>query len=141
MAEVFQWRQRVYFHDTDAGGVVFHANYLHFMEAARTEFFQSLGLSVAEARQSGEALFVVYSVTLNFLRPAKLHDELVTTASLDEVGRARVLFDQQILRGGETLVSAKVHIACVDPQSLKPKSLPAELRKRALATLAPSLTR
>ena len=135
MAELFQWRQRVYFHDTDAGGVVFHGNYLHFMEAARTEFFHSLGYGVAELRESGQALFVVYSLKLNFLKPAKLHDELLTSASLDEVGRARLFFDQQISRGGETLASAKVHVACVDPVSLKPKSLPAELRERALATL------
>jgi acyl-CoA thioester hydrolase len=132
----FQWRQRVYFHDTDAGGVVFHGNYLHFMEAARTEFLQSLGYGVNDLRASGEALFVVYSLKLNFLKPARLHDELLTSASLDEIGRARLHFDQQISRGGETLVSAKVHVACVDPISLKPKSLPPGLRQRALATPA-----
>lgn len=134
MDEVFAWPVRVYFHDTDAGGVVFHGNYLHFMEASRTEFLQSLGYSVAQLRQSNEALFVVYSLTLNFIQPAKLHDSLRITASLDEVGRARMIFDQQILRDDETLVSAKVHIACVNPQTLKPTSLPAALRERALAS-------
>ena len=131
---VFVWPVRVYFHDTDAGGVVFHGNYLHFMEASRTEFLQSLGYSVAELRQSGEALFVVYTLKLDFLKPALLHDSLRITASLDEVGRARLIFDQQILRGDETLVRAKVHIACVNPRSLKPASLPATLRERALAS-------
>ena len=133
----FQWRQRVYFHDTDAGGVVFHGNYLHFMEAARTEFLDSLGYGVAALRESGEALFVVYSLKLNFIRPARLHDELSTSVSLDDVGRARLHFDQQISCNGETLVSAKVHIACVDPKSLKPKALPSGLRERAVLTLSP----
>ena len=134
MTEVFSWAQRVYFHDTDAGGVVFHGNYLHFMEAARTEFLQSMGASVAELRERGEALFVVYSLKMDFIKPAQLHDSLHITASLDHVGKVRLMFDQQILRGNETLVSAKVHIACVDPRSLKPTSLPAALRERALAS-------
>jgi len=133
MAEVFSWSQRVYFHDTDAGGVVFHGNYLHFMEAARTEFLQSLGASVRELRESGEALFVVYKLDMNFIKPAYLHDSLRITASLDEVGRARLLFDQKIMRDGETLVAAKVHIASVDPRSLKPAALPGKLRDKALA--------
>jgi acyl-CoA thioester hydrolase len=127
----FSWPIRVYFHDTDAGGVVFHGNYLHFMEAARTEFLQSLGFSVLDLQNSGDALFVVYALTMNFHKSAKLHDELRITASLDRVGRARLAFDQRILRGDETLVSAKVNIACVDPRTLKPTSLPEALKARA----------
>lgn len=134
MAEVFSWPLRVYFHDTDAGGVVFHGNYLHFMEASRTEFLQALGYSVRELREGGEALFVVYKLDMNFIKPAYLHDSLRITASLDEVGRARLLFDQKIMRGEETLVAAKVHIASVDPRTLKPVALPGRLREKALAT-------
>jgi acyl-CoA thioester hydrolase len=133
MAEVFSWPARVYFHETDAGGVVFHGNYLHFMEASRTEFLQSLGFSVRALREGGEALFVVYRLEMNFIQPAQLHDSLQITASLDHVGRARLGFEQKIMRDGETLVDAKVHIASVDPRTLKPVPLPETLRERALA--------
>ena len=131
MRAAFTWSMRVYFHDTDAGGVVFHGNYLHFMEAARTEFLQSLGCSVREVQAAGNALFVVYSLHMDFHKPAHLHDELRITVTLDRVGKARFLFDQRILRGEEVLVSAKINIACVHPQTLKPTPLPETLRARA----------
>ena len=133
---VFEWPMRVYFHDTDAGGLVFHGNYLHFMEAARTEFLQSLGYSVLDLQQSGDALFVVYSLKMDFHQPAKLHDSLKINVSLEDVGRARLAFGQKIMRGDETLVSATVHIACVDPRSLKPAALPRTFRERALVAKA-----
>jgi acyl-CoA thioester hydrolase len=127
-AQPFCWPLRVYFHDTDAGGVVFHGNYLHFMEAARTEYFQARGFNVAELAASGEALFVVYALSVKYHKPARLHDSLRITAAVEEVGRAHLIFDQRVLRDDETLVTAKINIACVDPLTLKPAALPARLR-------------
>lgn len=132
-AAPFSWPVRVYFHDTDAGGIVFHGNYLHFMEASRTEYFQALGYNVAELQQQGEVLFVVHKLELNYYKPARLHDQLRITASIDSMGGARLVFDQQTLRGEELLVRAKVHLATVDPRSLKPIPVPEGVRKRVEA--------
>jgi acyl-CoA thioester hydrolase len=133
-AQSFSWPLRVYFHDTDAGGVVFHGSYLNFMEAARTEYFQSLDFSVAELAASGEALFVVYALNVNYHKPARLHDSLRITASVDEIGRAHLSFDQRVLRGDETLVTAKIDLACVNPRTLKPVALPARLRSENISS-------
>lgn len=127
----FVWPVRVYFHDTDAGGIVFHGNYLHFMEAARTEFLQSLGYNVAELQQAEDGLlFVVYALELKYHQPARLHDQLHISVSVLRVGGARLIFEQRILRGDETLVVAQVSIATVNPRSMKPVPVPDALRRQ-----------
>ena len=126
----FSWPVRVYFHDTDAGGVVFHGNYLHFMEAARTEYFQSLGYNVAELQRAGEVLFVVHKLELNYRAPARLHDQLRVTAEVERMGGARLIFDQRVWRAEELLVSAKVQLATVDPRTLRPVPVPDRIRAR-----------
>lgn len=125
----FVWPVRVYFHDTDAGGIVFHGNYLHFMEAARTEYLQSLGYNVAELQHAQEGvLFVVYGLELKYRKPARLHDSLQITVSVQRVGGARLIFEQQVVRGDETLVTAQVSIATVHPVTMKPVPVPERLR-------------
>ncbi|MBX6392400.1 MAG: YbgC/FadM family acyl-CoA thioesterase [Burkholderiales bacterium] len=125
----FVWPVRVYFHDTDAGGIVFHGNYLHFMEAARTEFLQSLGYNVAELQRAEDGvLFVVYALEMRYHKPARLHDSLQITVAVRHAGRARLIFEQLIKRGEETLVSAQVSIATVHPRTLKPIPVPERLR-------------
>src|SRR5690606_23118733 len=90
----FVWPVRVYFHDTDAGGIVFHGNYLHFMEAARTEFLQSLGYNVAELQRAEDGvLFVVYALEMRYHKPARLHDSLQITVAVRHAGRARLIFE------------------------------------------------
>ena len=91
----------MYFHDTDAGGIVFHGNYLHFMEAARTEYLQSLGYNVAELQHAEDGvLFVVYGLELKYRKPARLHDSLQITVAVQRVGGARLIFEQCVVRDG-----------------------------------------
>jgi len=127
----FAWPVRVYFHDTDAGGIVFHGNYLHFMEAARTEYLQSLGYNVAELQHADDGvLFVVYGLELQYRKPARLHDSLQITVEVKRVGGARLIFEQRVVRDGETLVTAQVSIATVSPRTMKPVPVPDRLRNQ-----------
>ncbi len=127
----FVWPVRVYFHDTDAGGIVFHGNYLHFMEAARTEFLHALGYNVAELQRAEDGvLFVVYGLELKFHKPARLHDALEITVAVMRVGGARLIFEQRVVRDGETLVTAQVSIATVHPRHMKPVPVPDRLREQ-----------
>ena len=127
----FAWPVRVYFHDTDAGGIVFHGNYLHFMEAARTEYLQSLGYNVAELQKAENGvLFVVYALEMKYRKPAKLHDALAITVEVKHVGGARLIFEQRIVRDDEALVIGQVSIATVHPRTMKPVPVPDRLREQ-----------
>jgi len=127
---MFSLSIRVYYQHTDAGGVVYHGTYLDFMEAARIERLHALGLDVAVMAEQDEALFMVYALDVRYHKPARLNDRLVVTADIASVGRARMEFDQRILRGEEELVTAKVVAACVHPRTLKPVAVPAVLRAK-----------
>jgi tol-pal system-associated acyl-CoA thioesterase len=126
----FSFPLRVYIEDTDAGGIVFYVNYLKFMERARTEFMRHLGLP-RERIFSGELMFVVSRVTVDYRAPARLDDDLDATACLHGVGGASLALVQEVRRGGETLVSAEVDLACVNPATLAPRRIPRDM----LATL------
>jgi acyl-CoA thioester hydrolase len=122
---------RVYWEDTDAGGIVFYGNYLKFMERARTEWLSSLGFEQEGMRQSGEGVFVVADTQMRFLKPARLDDRLTVTVTISEVGRASVAFDQQVWRGETLLTQGRVRIGWVlvpagegDP---KPGRIPARI--------------
>jgi acyl-CoA thioester hydrolase len=125
----FSWPLRVYFRDTDAGGMVFHANYLGFMECARTELLQSLGFDLGELARRDQVLFVVHSAQIAYHRPALLNDLLEVTARVSRIGRARLEFEQAVKRGDETLASAKLTLACVRACSHKPVPVPEAIRK------------
>jgi acyl-CoA thioester hydrolase len=127
--EPFVWPVRVYYEDTDSGGVVYYANYLRFCERARTEYLRALGFEQdVLARESG-VLFVVSRVIVEYRRPARFNDLLDVTATLRRAGRASLLFDQQILpagtgQDGEALCTAEVRIACVDAADFRPRPMP-----------------
>lgn len=128
-ARVQPWPVRVYYHHTDAGGVVYHGTYLDFFEAARIELLHACGFDLAELAETRHAMFIVYRIKVDYHKPARLNDRLAVTADIGRVGRARVIFDQRVLRGAETLVSATVEAACVHPRTLSPVPLPDELRE------------
>ena len=120
----FSHTLRVYWEDTDAGGVVFYANYLKFFERARTEWLRSFGHSQQRLREETGAIFVVAETSIRYLRPARLDDELDVTVELLEVGGATMLIAQQALRGGELLAEGRIRIGCVDAATLRPRRIP-----------------
>jgi acyl-CoA thioester hydrolase len=127
---VFSLPVRVYFQDTDAGGVVYHANYLNFMERARTEWLRAHGHSNAGLMKEFGLVFVVRSMKLDYLKPALLDDALDVTVQIDDIGRSRISLLQTVLRGAEVLAEAEVHLVCVSLESFKPVSVPEILRKQ-----------
>lgn len=128
--KVFALPTRVYYQDTDAGGVVYHANYVNFMERARTEWLRTFGYSNAGLMKELGVMFVVRKLELSYLRPALLDDELNVTAQLKDVGRSRLTLVQMVLRGEEVLAEGEVHLVCVGAESFKPVSVPDVLRKQ-----------
>jgi acyl-CoA thioester hydrolase len=134
----FRWASRVYWEDTDGGGIVYYGNYLRFLERARTEWLRSLGFSQRELAEEPGVLFAVVSLNIEYRRPAKLDDELVITCDPAVEGAATIRFAQQIYRGAggaltkdALLVEASVRVACVDARTLRPKRLPEFLAKAA----------
>lgn len=124
MKPAFSFPIRVYWEDTDAGGVVYHASYLRFLERARTEWLRALGAGQQELRERDDIVLVVRGMALEFHRPARLDDELQASVTLLERRHASLQFAQQITRGGEVLVDAKVRAACLVASSFKPRALP-----------------
>ncbi|HEX9392713.1 MAG TPA: tol-pal system-associated acyl-CoA thioesterase [Usitatibacteraceae bacterium] len=130
----FAFPQRVYFEDTDAGGVVYHARYIHFLERARTEWLRYLGFNNGELNRRHKMLWVVSEITINYVKPAKLDDALEVTVAVETLGRVRCSFHQEVRRGEETLVKARVTVACVAADNFKPIEIPADVRKKMEAT-------
>jgi len=117
----------VYWEDTDAGGVVYYANYLKFMERCRTEWLRAMGIDQSRLLAERHLQFVVVNVTVDFLRPAVLHDEILVTAELQRLGGATIQFKQTIMRGDEQLIDAGTRVACLDSGTLKPRAIPKDL--------------
>ena len=126
----FRWPVRVYYEDTDAAGVVYYANYLKFMERARTECLRALGFEQRILAQSHGVAFVVRHADIDFIKPALLDDELSVSVRVAELGASVIVFLQEIARGADILAAAKVKIACVKIASLQPVRIPAEIRRR-----------
>ena len=122
---------RVYWEDTDAGGIVFYANYLKFFERARTEWLRSVGIGQQQLLESTGAMFVVAQTNVRYLRPARLDDELIVTANVIETGRASLTVLQQVLLKTEqtktVLCEGTVRIGWVNAHSLQPQRIPAAL--------------
>jgi acyl-CoA thioester hydrolase len=122
----FQWPVRVYFEDTDAGGVVYHATYLHFLERARTEWLRALGFEQDRLRAEQGVLFVVRRLAIDYLRSARFNEQLTVTASLSGRGPASFDFAQSVLNGADASVCcrATVNVACVDAERMRPTRIP-----------------
>jgi tol-pal system-associated acyl-CoA thioesterase len=120
---------RVYYQDTDAGGVVFHAQYLAFMERARTELLNEAGIDLARFAEQQGVLFLVHELHVRYHQPARLNDMLSVSADVVELGRASLLFRQRVERDGLLLVEADVRVALVDRRRMKPTRIPEELEQ------------
>jgi acyl-CoA thioester hydrolase len=123
-ASNFEHPVRVYWEDTDAGGVVFFANYLKFFERARTEWLRSLGFSQERMRVDEEAAFVVSETRVRYLRPARLDDLLTITVRIAAMARVSITIEQQAWRGDELLAEGSIRIACVDISRFAPRRIP-----------------
>ena len=124
MPEAFSWSVRVYYEDTDAGGIVFYANYLKFFERARTEWLRHAGIDQLALARTDGVMFVVRNAELGYLRPARLDDLLTVTATVEKQGRASLQFYQECRRGDELLVTCRVKVACVTSDGLAPCAMP-----------------
>ncbi len=127
MKNRFELLQRIYWEDTDAGGVVYYANYLKFMERCRSEWLRSLGVDQSRLRTERELQFAVVNVQVDFLKAAVLDDEILVTAELERLGGATISFKQTVLRDGEPLIDASTRVACLDSGTLKPRAIPKDL--------------
>ena len=120
---------RIYYEDTDAGGIVYHANYLKYCERGRTEFLRTLGVEQDTLLEDNIA-FVVKSMTIDFIRPAKFNELLTVTSSITRIARASVEFSQSIENcQGLTVFTAKVQVVCVGIDTMKPRSIPIQVKE------------
>jgi acyl-CoA thioester hydrolase len=129
-AEPFIWPVRVYYEDTDAGGVVYYANYLKFTERARTEWLRALGFEQTELAEQHGVIFLVRSVAVDYLKPARFNDGLQVTVELIKVGAGQIDLAQRILRNDELLATATVKVVCVGLTSMRPVRMPQPLATR-----------
>lgn len=120
----FDWSIRVYYEDTDAGGVVFYANYLKFMERARTEMLRDQGFEQDLLRAQQGILFVVRSVRIDYLKPAHFNDLLLIRSELLESKKTRLIFKQSVIRNEQILCDAEVCVACLDAATMRPTAIP-----------------
>jgi len=132
MTTEFSLPIRVYIEDTDAGGIVYYVNYLKYLERARTEFMRALGVHRAALSDDGW-IFVVSRLSIRYLLPAKLDEEIVATALAHQVGGATIDFTQTIRRADSVLLQGEVQIACVDHSSGRPRRIAGDIRERLLA--------
>lgn len=124
MSAVFSFPIRVYWEDTDAGGVVYHASYVRFLERARTEWLRAQGVGQQALRDREDLVLVIRDMPLDFHKPARLDDELQASVALLERRPASLLIGQEISRAGQVLVRAQVRVACLVASSFRPRPLP-----------------
>jgi len=123
-APAFRFPVRVYWEDTDAGGVVFYANYLKFFERARTEWLRAAGCGQQRLREETGAMFIVTDTSVRYLRPARLDDVIDVTVTILHAGRARLTIAQQAWRGDALLAEGTIGIGCVDAATFRPRRIP-----------------
>jgi acyl-CoA thioester hydrolase len=135
--DAFVHRLRIYWEDTDAGGVVFYANYLKFFERARTEWLRAQGFGQQALREATGAIFVVSETRVRYLAPARLDDELSVTVQVREAGRASMTIAQQAWRAGTLLAEGEIRIGCVDAGTFRPRRIPIPDPRPAAASTEP----
>lgn len=121
---------RIYYEDTDAGGVVYYANYLRFLERARTEMLRGLGVEQARLLHENGIAFAVRSLSAEYLKPARLDDQIEVSTNIEQLGRAQVVFHQRIGRAEVTLLDARVRVACIDTVRGKAVAMPKEIHEK-----------
>jgi acyl-CoA thioester hydrolase len=129
----FEFNVRVYYEDTDAGGVVFYANYLKFLERARTEWLRALGVNQSDLAARLRRIFVVHSLDMRYARPARLDDTLTIRSTITRIGRASVHFAQSVIRDGELLAAGNIQVCTIDATTFKTAELPSEIRSKLKA--------
>ncbi len=127
MTEQFSWPVRVYYQDTDDGVIVYYGNYLTFMVRARTEWLRSRGIDVARLADTDRLMFTVRAITLDFLKPARLSDNLDVSVAVGRMRKVSVELEQAVVRAGDVLCTGQVRLACVDVDTLRPKAVPKTL--------------
>jgi len=126
----FVWPIRIYYEDTDGGGVVYHSNYLKFFERARTEWLRSLGYDQTELRERDDVLFVVRGIQIKYHLPARFNQLLDVVTRISQLGRCRIVFEQTLQLGEDILTAATVEVACVSGTSFKPVPIPELMRQK-----------
>ncbi|MGQ0748974.1 MAG: tol-pal system-associated acyl-CoA thioesterase [Betaproteobacteria bacterium] len=123
-AQPFSWPIRVYYEDTDSGGIVYYANYLKFMERARTEWLRALGFTQRDLAEREGVVFVVRALGIEYLRPSRFDDSLQVTVEPVKVGAGQIVVAQEVRRAAELLASAEVRLACVNVATMRPVRIP-----------------
>jgi len=132
----FNWPVRVYYEDTDAGGVVYHSNYLNFMERARTEWLRALGFEQPQVKADLGVIIVVHSLAVEFKAPAYFNDMLEVHCKLTKIGRGSIEIEQKIMREHHLLIKTQVKLAFVNADTFKPLGIPTDIKAAMLPTLA-----
>ncbi len=126
----FTWPARVYYEDTDSAGVVYYANYLRYFERARTEWLRALGIEQTHIAAQYGTVFVVRSITVEYLAPARFNDALEISVELGDVGASQIWLMQRVTRGADLLVEAQVRLACVNIAAMKPVRIPTIIKAK-----------
>lgn len=130
MLREFNWFVRVYYEDTDAGGIVFYANYLKFFERARTEWLRAAGINQQIMSAEHQVMFVVKGTAVEYHAPARLDDELRISVVVEKLGRASVQFIQEVWCGDRLLVTGKIKVGCVSVGAVRPEAIPHDVLKK-----------
>ena len=133
--KIFNWPVRVYYEDTDAGGVVYHSNYLNFMERARTEWLRALGFEQPQLKADSGVIIVVHSLAVEFKSPAYFNDMLDVHCKLTKIGRGSIEMEQKILREHHVLIKAQVKLAFVNAEAFRPLGIPVDIKTAMLPML------
>ena len=126
----FLWPIRIYYEDTDAGGVVYHTNYIKFMERARTEWLRHLGFEQDELRNKDGVIFAVRSVQVDYFSPAKFNDELMVSSKVIKFGKASISIEQEVRRKENILCKGIIKVAMLDSKKFRPKAMPTRLYEK-----------
>jgi acyl-CoA thioester hydrolase len=131
---MFQWNTRVYFEDTDSGSVVYHANYLKFMERARTEWLRSLGLNQTKLKNEDKVMFVVRKINIQYKMPARFNDQLLVHTDRIKITDYSIILNQNIFRDTEIITQGQVEIVCINSDTFKPVRIP-KMTKQLMETI------
>ena len=128
VALVHHWPIRIYYEDTDSGGVVYHSNYLKFLERARTEWLRDFEIDQKALKDNLNLMFVVHEIDIKFIRPAVFNDEIEVQTKKDKLGSVKIELEQKIFRSSELLIESRVVVASVNSISMKPMRIPNEIK-------------